>query len=404
VRIAYVAGAALPSPKASTIQVMMMCQAMARLGHEVTLYTPSHRSSDVETARRAVSTRQAPVEDLWAYYGVERNFRIVHVPLGPWWEGNYRGIHFQYSSVKSARLGRGGLYYARGRGWPAASVALGMGANVVYEAHGLPASPREAYAVRRLSYSRQALLVFISEALRQRYSELGIPGRRSQLATRHSLFVVAPDGVDLHRFTPPLERGEARQLCGLPLDRKLVVYAGGLYAGRGVDALVEALAGVEAVLVIVGGGDEAQINLVRERASACGTQVMFLGHRPPAEVPRYLFAADVLAMPYAATLATATGEDTAAWMSPLKMFEYMAAGRPIVATDLPALREVLRHESNALLSRPGSVESLRDQIARLLSDDSLAVRLAGQARQDVAQYTWEKRAERILEGMGSGRA
>jgi glycosyltransferase involved in cell wall biosynthesis len=338
---------------------------------------------------------QSAVEDLWSYYGVEPNFKVRRVGRRA---GRKGSALFHIQSVLAARLGRDGLCYARGRGYIAAMAALMSGAWVVYEAHGLPASPREAAVVRRLARSRRVKVVTISAALRERFaSSLNLQSPISSL-------VVSPDGVDLHRFTPPLERDEARQLCGLPLDRKLVVYAGGIYGGRGVDFWVEALAGRDEVMVIVGGGDEAQINLVRDRALACGTKVMFLGHRPPAEVPRYLCAADVLAMPYAASLATATGEDTAAWMSPLKMFEYMAAGRPIVATDLPALREVLRHESNALLAEAGNVESLRDQIVRLLSDEAVAERLAKQAREDVAQYTWEKRAERILDGIGDSRA
>jgi glycosyltransferase involved in cell wall biosynthesis len=239
--------------------------------------------------------------------------------------------------------------------------------------------------------------VFISDALRQRYLTLLNP--QSLISNLY----VAPDGVDLRRFAPPMERDEARRLRGLPLDSFLVLYAGGLYAGRGLEELIEAIAGLPAVLVIVGGGEAAVIDRARALAAARGAKVIFAGHLPPAEIPAYLFAADVLAMPYAASLATATGEDTAAWMSPLKMFEYMAAERSIVATDLPALREVLKPEVNALLAVPGSAASIREQVQRLLADPELGRRLARQARQDVEQFTWEARADRILRGLGTMR-
>jgi glycosyltransferase involved in cell wall biosynthesis len=152
------------------------------------------------------------------------------------------------------------------------------------------------------------------------------------------------------------------------------------------------------LLVIVGGRDEAEIGPFRKLALEHGVEAVFAGYRPPAEIPAWLFAADVLAMPYAASLATATGEDTARWMSPLKMFEYMASGRPIVASDLPALREVLRPEENALLALPGRADSLGEQIGRALNDEALAGRLGACARADVEAYSWDSRAAKILEG------
>ena len=264
-RIAYVAGAAMPSPKASTIQVMMMCQAMARLGHAVTLFTPSHQSS--------VISHQSADDELRSFYGVEPIFKIRRIGRGAGREGS---ALFLLRSVVVARLGRRDVCYARGRGWMAAIAAHSLGAQVVYEAHGLPASPREAWAVAWLARSRRVRIVVISGALRQKYCDLGIVDCGSQFAIRNSQFRVAPDGVDLCRFKPPLERGEARRLCGLPLDKKLVIYAGGLYAGHGLEELVEALAGTEAVLVLVGGGDEVQFHRVRDLALARGAKVVFM--------------------------------------------------------------------------------------------------------------------------------
>ena len=82
--------------------------------------------------------------------------------------------------------------------------------------------------------------------------------------------------------------------------------------------------------------------------------------------------------------------------SPLKLFEYMAAGRPIVASDLPSLREVLRHGDNAWLVQPDDPAALAQGIQHLLAEPALAARLAAQAQEEVQAYTWEQRAERIL--------
>lgn len=352
-----------------------MCQAMGRLGHAVTLFLPRERA-------------EASPAEARAYYGVEPNFDIVRLPRGEWRGGS---AVFQFRSLLAAHLGRDDICYARGRDFLAPAAALALGRRAVFEVHGLPASPREAAALLRLARSPRARLVAISHALRERYVGLSSQFR----------ILVAPDGVDVRRFTPPLSKADARRMCGLPPDRTLIVYVGGLYAGRGLEDLFAAMRGLETdtrgpLLIVVGGRDEGEVARFRALAQESGAQAIFTGYRPPADVPKYLFAADVLAMPYSARLETAGGEDTAGWMSPLKMFEYLAAGRPIVATDLPALREVLRHESNALLAAPGSVESLREQMRRALADESLARRIAGQARADAEAYTWEKRAERIL--------
>src|SRR5690606_28470778 len=86
------------------------------------------------------------------------------------------------------------------------------------------------------------------------------------------------------------------------------------------------------------------------------------------------------------------------YTSPLKLFEYMAAGRPIVASDLHALREVLRHDENALLVAPDSPAALAEALRRLIDGRELSRRLAQRARQDAAEYGWDTRALR-LEGV-----
>jgi glycosyltransferase involved in cell wall biosynthesis len=176
--------------------------------------------------------------------------------------------------------------------------------------------------------------------------------------------------------------------------RRGVVYAGQLYAWKGVPTLIEAMAYVpDAALSVVGGNkpDElAQVRALAEQHGVAG-RVNFVGHVPHAEVETYVRSARVAVIPLGSDLLARR------FTSPIKVFEYMAAGTPIVATNLPTIREVLRDEENALLCPAADARAMAAQIARLLADDALAQRLRLKARQELSRYTWDERARRILE-------
>jgi glycosyltransferase involved in cell wall biosynthesis len=121
----------------------------------------------------------------------------------------------------------------------------------------------------------------------------------------------------------------------------------------------------------------------------CASRITFTGLLPPADVAARLREADVLVLPNRASAVSNR------FTSPLKLFEYMAARRPIVASDLPSIREVLTNERNALLVPPGNPPALTAAIKRLEDDRELGARLAAQAAEDVLAYTWDRRAERL---------
>jgi glycosyltransferase involved in cell wall biosynthesis len=204
---------------------------------------------------------------------------------------------------------------------------------------------------------------------------------------------VAPDGVDLERFIPEKSEAEARRLVGLPQDVFLLCHCGHMYPGRGAEELLEALVSLPNVMLELVGGSPEDIERVRRHAVDLGVEgrVRFMGTVPNGKVPLYLWAADALLMPYTSRVPTQRS------MSPLKMFEYMAARRPIVATDFPAIREVLRHRENAILVKPDSPAALKAGIQAVREDPRQAERLAAPARQDVEEYAWERRANKILE-------
>jgi glycosyltransferase involved in cell wall biosynthesis len=201
-----------------------------------------------------------------------------------------------------------------------------------------------------------------------------------RLGLRPRLAVI-PDGVRAAVFSSPI------------VTDRVVGYAGHLYAWKGVDLLIRATALLPGTRAIIVGGHEKEPDIGRLRALASELdiegRVTFTGQIPPAEVAAHLSKAAVLVLPNPASAISTR------FTSPLKLFEYMAAGRAIVASDLPSIREVLRDNENALLVEPGSVDALAAGIRRLLDDPPLSSRLAGAALSEVPLYTWGRRAERV---------
>jgi len=204
--------------------------------------------------------------------------------------------------------------------------------------------------------------------------------------------LVEPDGVDINQFDPPMDKVIARENLGLCLGESLCVYSGHLHSGRGIDEILEAARVLSNVHFLFLGGWDRDVKYYRGVArSQALTNVTFRGYVPHTEVPLYLFASDILLMPYNASLHTAKR------CSPLKLFEYMAAGRPIISSDLPSLRTVLRHKMNAFLIRPDSVIDLIEAIRYILASRGLTESLSKNARRASMKYSWDERASRILD-------
>jgi glycosyltransferase involved in cell wall biosynthesis len=184
----------------------------------------------------------------------------------------------------------------------------------------------------------------------------------------------------------------------LPAEAFIVGYVGQLHTmsmSKGIDTLIEAIAKIPDAPISLGlvGGPPAMAETLCKYWQALGLPVerlMFLGRVEPSAVPLYLSAFDVCAMPFPWT------EHFAYYASPLKLFEYMASGRAIVSSDLPAVAEVVRDGETALLYPPGDVSALATMLRRLHDDPALRQRIGAAARQEATRYSWQARAAGIL--------
>jgi glycosyltransferase involved in cell wall biosynthesis len=160
-----------------------------------------------------------------------------------------------------------------------------------------------------------------------------------------------------------------------------------------VDTLIEALVVVPAARAVIIGGQPGEGDGVRlealARARGVATRTEFAGWKPPSEVASLLERCDILVLPNVRSTISER------YTSPLKLFEYLAAGRPIVASNLPALREILTDGINAMLVEPGNPVALAGAVNALAHDPQLSDRLARRAFADAALYSWDARAARL---------
>ena len=371
-RLLYVTSHTFPATKASSVQVMQMCAAFASTGAEVKLVTQKPDNGIMSAT------------DLQQYYNVRPNFKIEQLPRS---NGPRSTDMFQVKAILNKR-GKSKLCYTRGRDVTAAILGLVLGMHSVIEIHGKPVSLREQIMLRFIQLHPRGMLVAITSTLKNIYT--------NQLGFGQDKWIVAPGGVDATRFKPDTSVEEVRRQLNMEPGIWLV-YIGGLYEGRGLDILFESVAELDVKVMIVGGRNSEEVHKWTHKARTLGANnVHFAGYQAPEQVPLYLTASDMLIMTYDKHVYTPSGEETSSWASPMKMFEYMAASRPIIASDIPMLNNTLIDKHNALLVTPGDSTSLRTAITTLINNPALGHHIATNASTDVVKHTWINRAQHII--------
>jgi glycosyltransferase involved in cell wall biosynthesis len=371
-KLAYLSASTIPSRSANSIHVMKMCQAFGQLGMMTRLYVPDMPADEL-----------AAGEDCHSRYGVARVFEIERV----WWSKLF-GRQYVSGFLAAQKAVRDGAQFALARCIPSACFAARAGLPVVFEYHQPISDSGRLTRLNELLFDGLITapgfrgLVVITHALKAHFLE-----RYPQLEER---IFVAPDGADPFPadVTPvDLPAGEERLQVG---------YVGHLFAGKGMEVVAQLCRQAPFADFHVVGGLERDIE---QWQAELGDQpnVRFHGFVPHARTAAYIAAFDVVLLPNQNRITWhKAGGDIGRWTSPLKMFEYMSAGKPIISSDLPVLREVLDDGRNALLCAPDDIQAWLRALEQL-DDRGLRERLGQQALADFsAQYSWQRRAEAIL--------
>jgi len=372
-KIVVISASFVPSSAANSIEVMKVAHALAEIGHDVTLIVPG-----VETKKW---------NELANWYGLTKPFTII------WLKENlaFRRYDFAVKAVNKARKMKADLVYT----WmlQAAVLSLWQKMPVVLELHDRIKGNFAPTLFKQILKSKTSKLLLTNTHALRRVIEEDFRIRLPEDITQ-----VAPNGIELERYMSLPEPEASRKLLGLP-QGLTVGYSGHFYEGRGMGILLHLAKNFPEINFLWVGGTPDAVQLWKNRLlDKEVNNVTLTGFIPNKQISLYQAACDVLLMPYGLAIAGSGGGNSVDICSPMKMFEYMAAGRAIITSDLPVLHEVL-NEQNAVFC------SAEDPIAwqtvlGFLINDPVQRRLIGErARVDAQAYTWKRRAEHAILGL-----
>ena len=376
-KIGYPVAAYIPSRWANSIQVTKMSQAFTQVGHDVELIIPS----------TLLGYNRIDREEIWKHYGISDPFTITQLPLQGLIniERRVRTGRLSFGYAVARHLQKTGADLAFARNYVAPYWTAKLGIATIAETH----ADVDDFYQKQMVYEAShwptfKALVTISSKLAEDYARAGVPEEK---------IIVEQDGVDPSPFIATAPEAVTQLKAELTGKyAKTVLYAGHLYDYKGMPTLLDAAARLPETRFVLVGGWEHDVKRMQDIVDARRLEnVTLIGFVPNQQIPAYLMAADLLLLPNSAQHAQA------GTTSPLKLFEYMVSGTPIVATSIENVTEILRHRENALLVNPDDPNEMAEGIQFALAASNEASAWANQAREDVAYYAWTERVKRILD-------
>lgn len=382
-QLVMVANARIPSQRAQSLQVMHAGQAFVAQGWGTTL---------LHAKRRDTAALDGPA--LACYYGlpadselqvrsvgcvdaidsVPRSLQFVPARLQEWTfasraakvvDGEFSGAMVLTREIETA-------------------YRLAPRLGIFLEVHRVPGGKWRRGLMAKAMPKLDGVIA-ISGGVREDLLTLGVPD---------SKILVEHDAFDASRFDGLSSQPSARKLLGLDANAQLVVYTGGLLAWKGVEILVQAAAQMPDVDFVIVGGMDADVERIRGLVGDLGN-VQLLGFQAPDRVPLYLAAADVGVVPNRSQPAISSR-----YTSPLKIFEAMAVGLPLVVSDLPSMRDIVSDGEVCFVS-PDDATALAQGIRKLFGDANLRKDLGKRLSERAQQHTFDARASRLLNWMSS---
>jgi len=384
----YIISNRLPTEKAQGYQSIKMAESFSK-NSNVSVFYPNRRNTKELNS----------INNIFEYYYVMKNFKLKKIPC--WDLGFLKKIKldkfwFYIHTISYAFFSVFYFLYIRKKIdiiysrsiFAIYFFSIFYKKMLVYEIHTFP---QKKNSFRFKVAKRADKIIVITKKLKELYVEAGI--------NKTKIFV-EPDAVDLKQFDIILPKDKARAKLNIPNDRKIASYIGNFHTRemeKGIPEIIESTKYLfnefsKLFFYFVGGpiSREKKYRNIIEENKLSQDRFIFLDKQPVKDVPLWLKASDILLMPHPKNIFYSF------YVSPLKMFEYMASQRPIIASKLPAIEEVLTDKTNALLGIPGDAESIANNIKTILNNAKLGESLAKNAYEKVKNFTWDKRANRII--------
>lgn len=368
-RIVVVSSFEATSQWAHAINTVKMAQGFAQLGHEVIIVC------------RKLRNRKVTTDQLTEVYGLKESLRWIQLPYKVLGQRVHKHWRFALLALPIALAMRPDLVFARNYIFPWLSSKFGI--LTVAESHAHPGNNSAPFLrlVAATHHRTFRLWITISDYLTAYYRSIGVPEEK---------LVVLPTGVDFRLFRRPRTLPQNPYNVGAPV----ATYIGHLYDYKGIPAIMEAASLLPDVQFHLIGGWPEDIERQKVLIRKKGLRNMILhGSKPQNDIPPFLWHADVLLLP------TSAKHPSARWTSPVKLGEYLASGTPTVATSIPALRQWLTDEEVEFVS-PDDPVALVQGIQRLLHDHERTLSLTQAVLRKAQEWSYEKRAKKILELVG----
>lgn len=371
----------IPSYYAHSFNVMKMAQGFRDSGQEVELVS--------QLSWQGIKIRRK-VGNLRDFYGVSDDFKITLLPV-------YNRQFFThpirargYFEKASDYIKKKNPEFVFSRGFITFYNCVKNQIPSIVETHRTDYDhPFMKMLIEVKDHPYFAGLVTIHENIKKEYVERGIPEAK---------ILVLEDGVDTSLYQKNPDKRALREQLGLPQEKTIALYSGGLYKEKGIELIIKtaALFANDDLLFVLVGGNEDQVQHWKKIGDEYGCKnIRFMGFQANKNVPRFLQAADILLMPYDLEMNYKVMDINST--SPLKLFEYMSSGTPIISTDIQVINKIVRHKQQAWLVNPDDREmGIKAAIIELKDHKIVGHTMAQSALKEVQQYTWKHRCETII--------